>query len=531
MKNKKQKNFTGIIFLAALFFFISCSKEKTTGEKLKSQDKNEIKSAITDIWRLNKSDDLLGLTAFLSDPDLREDAAFALSLSGTDTLDNVICSAMKGAKDKTGCLYYLLLRGREKGFDRARLAETLKGLNISGEQANPGEYFLFCAAGQDFKNAIRVFNAAPGIKNAKKEFIMTLGEKKYAPAYAFLDYISTHDVSLRPFAVWAKNMIKPVKKIKVDTEDLVITGNPYWQKYGDSPVIPTVPGTYKSVHTANPDILVNNDIIYYYYRGGNGTDRICVASVAYDRFNGKNFIDYPYNPIIDIGKNEFENYGVLDPSAVYFNNKVFLYYSGLGKGTNSVGLAVSENFYDFKKYSQNPVITGRAPSAVVKDGVIYMIYVLPNDRGGFSIYLATSRDGYNFKKYSDTPVLTYSGTGGDWDSKTVTTPRLYEKDGVYYMMYAGDSRYMDYPPFFGIAFSYDMVHWMKGTQNPVFSRGRKGSWDDGGIWFAQVFDYNCKWYLWYEGWGGGQSHEKEYGPGGHSQIGMATGEFDLAEML
>jgi predicted GH43/DUF377 family glycosyl hydrolase len=533
MHSKTHKKPTGIVLLAAavLLLCFSCAGEKTMEEKLKSQDKSEIKSALTDIWRLNQSEYLPVIINFLNDPDLREDAALTLSLAGLDALDEAIYGAMTAAKDKTGHLYYFLLRSRAAGFDRESMLKRIKNIHPAGEKANPDESFVYCALTGDYAGALKLFDRAPAVKNAKKEFIMLLGEKKYAPAYGFLESISTRDIYLRPFSVWAKNTIKPVRKIKADFRDRVIKSSPYWKKYGTGPVIPVVPGTYKSVHTANPDILVNNDIIYYYYRGGDGTDRICASSVAYDRFNGRNFIDFPYNPIIDIGKDDFENYGVLDPSAIYFDKKVFLYYSGLGKGTNAVGLATSKDFYNFSKYPKNPVIIGRAPSVVEKDGVIYMIYVLPNERGGFSIFLATSRDGYNFKKYSDTPVLDYERDESTWDSKSVTTPRIYEKDGVYYMMYAGDNMYHDYPPFFGIAFSYDMVHWIKGTQNPVFSRSEKGDWDDGGIWFAQVFEYNCKWYLWYEGWGGGESHEKEYGPGGHSQIGMATGEYDLAEML
>ncbi len=533
MKNKIHKKPTGIIFLAALILLLclSCTKEKTMEEKLKSQDKSEIKSALTDIWRLNQSEYLPAIINFLNDPDLREDAAFTLSLAGSGALDEAICGAMAAAKDKTGHLYYLLLRSRTAGFDTGKILKRIKDVHPGGGEANPSEFFAYCALIGDYAGAVKLFDRANALKNAKKEFILLLGEKKYAPAYGFLDMISTHDPDLRPFAVWAKNIIKPAGKIKADFKDRVIKSNPYWKKYEANPAIPVVPGSYKSVHTANPDILVNNDTIYYYYRGGDGTDRICVSSVPYDQFNGRNFIDYPKNPIIDIGRDDFENYGVLDPSAIYFDQKVFLYYSGLGKGTNAVGLALSKDFYNFSKYPKNPVIIGRAPSVVEKDGVIYMIYVLPNDRGGFSIFLATSRDGYNFKKYSDTSVLDYDRDAEAWDSKSVTTPRIYEKDGIYYMMYAGDNMYHDYPPFFGLAFSYDMVHWMKGTQNPVFSRGEKGEWDDGGIWFAQVFEYNCKWFLWYEGWGGGESHEKEYGPGGHSQIGMATGEYDLAEML
>ena len=99
------------------------------------------------------------------------------------------------------------------------------------------------------------------------------------------------------------------------------------------------------------------------------------------------------------------------------------------------------------------------------------------------------------------------------------------------MMYCGDDKYIDYPAYFGLAFSYDLVNWYRSTQNPIFSRSKKGNWDDGGIWYAQIFKYKKKWYLWYEGWGGGESHETEYGPGGHSQIGLAIFDGEIEDLL
>ena len=321
---------------------------------------------------------------------------------------------------------------------------------------------------------------------------------------------------------------KPAAKIINDSKERLITKNPYWAKSTSNPIMPSVPNTYKAWHTANPDLLVHNGMIYFYYRGGDGTDRICLATVPYDGCNGSNFNDYSGNPIVGTSKKGFDDKAALDPATIYFNNKVFIYYSGLGEGDDTVGLAVSKDFYNFKKYGA--VIKGRAPEVVVKDGLIYLYYVLYNNNG-YSIYLATSKDGYNFTKFGEAPVFTPDSNAQAWDSKSVTVPRIVEKHGVYYMLYAGDSMYVDYPAYFGLAYSFDLINWNRGRQNPVFSRGAKGQWDDGGIWYGDMFEYKNKWYLYYEGWGGGESHEKEYGPGGRSQIGMATGAFELWDLL
>ena len=92
------------------------------------------------------------------------------------------------------------------------------------------------------------------------------------------------------------------------------------------------------------------------------------------------------------------------------------------------------------------------------------------------------------------------------------------------MIYAGSSEYKDYPANFGLAYSNDLINWTKYADNPIFHRGEKGNWDEGGIWFGTINKINNLYYMWYEGFGGGISRENEYGQGGKSQIGLAIYE-------
>lgn len=511
-----------LIFI--LFIFNSCQKNPDIIEKkLSSKNSYEIKDAISDIWRLNKTEYTVNLAELLSNKELYEDAAFALSILASDNVDLLVLNKMNATEDKTGHYIYFYLRKKKKQGIVENIKRYLK-LDINNIDMSFVYYFL----NDEYEKAAAIFEKTQTLDLTKKEFLIAIGNKKQSKLINFLNQIK--DAKYLPVAKWALNQINKKSNIKHDFKDRVITYNPYWKKYEKNPIMPTIPDTFKSIHTANPDILTANRMIYFYYRGGDGNDRIAVANAPYDSFDGKTFFDYPKNPVISIGKDAFDDLAVLDPASVFFNKKVFLYYSGLGKGDDAIGLAISENFYDFVKYKKNPALIGRAPEIVLKDNLLYLYYVLPNEKMGYSIYLATSRDGYNFYRFGSAPVFTY-GENNAWDSKTVTTPRIREQNGIYYMVYAGDDRYMDYPPFFGIAFSFDLINWYRSTQNPVFSRGAKGRWDDGGIWFAEVFPYKDKLYMYYEGWGGGSSHEKEYGPGGHSQIGMAESDFKLEDML
>ena len=130
--------------------------------------------------------------------------------------------------------------------------------------------------------------------------------------------------------------------------------------------------------------------------------------------------------------------------------------------------------------------------------------------------MATSRDGLNFKKQGR--VLT-RGAAGEWDSQTVTTPRIFREGGYYNMIYAGDDDTWDEPNDFGLAVSTDLRHWRKFDGNPIFSAGARGEWDGGCLWFGSCERIKGRYYLWYEGSQGGYS---EMGMAGlTSQVGLA----------
>ncbi len=517
-----------------LFLSASCAEKQTLEKRLASPKHSTVKSALTDMWRTGDVQNIAAVVSLLDKKEFAEDAAFALNNLDSSAVDKIVLSGLRPYENMSGRLFYLYLASKKRPvkeiawqLNRAKFKDDISWmLALMIEARTTGSP---AALNEGFKTLEKLDTC--DCPAAAREFFLLAGEKGGIDFYSNLEKFGKEHPDLKPVVIWAMHKIKPAMKIKIDASDRVIKSNPYWVKRGNAPVMPAIPGTFKSVHTANPDILTANGMIYFYYRGGDGNDRIALATAAESSFNGGNFTDYPRNPIVGIGNNSFDDLAALDPATVFFRDHVLLYYSGLGKkGIDAVGLATSKDYYTFAKYKKNPVLTGRAPEVVLKEGIIYMYYVMPNEYSGYSIYLATSNDGYNFTPFGSAPVFNY-GPGREWDSKSVTVPRIREKNGVYYMFYAGDDKYRDYPAYFGLAFSYDLIHWYRSTQNPVFSRGKKGAWDDGGVWFPEVFPHNKKLYLYYEGWGGGESHEKEYGPGGHSQIGLAVSGYDLEDML
>jgi len=122
-----------------------------------------------------------------------------------------------------------------------------------------------------------------------------------------------------------------------------------------------------------------------------------------------------------------------------------------------------------------------------------------------------------------------AGKAGSWDSHTVETPRIFREGNLFYMVYCGSDRFDDYPANAGLATSVDLINWEKYAENPIFSRGEKGEWDEGAIWFTTVEKINGVYYLWYEGYGGANSRNQPYDSyliNARSQVGLATMKAD-----
>jgi predicted GH43/DUF377 family glycosyl hydrolase len=300
-----------------------------------------------------------------------------------------------------------------------------------------------------------------------------------------------------------------------------------WRRHPGNPVFPAARGTWREDQTANPDLLLKGDTYYMYFRGQrDGHDRIGVATIPRDKFDGVTWNIHP-EPIIDVGgPGSWDQNHALDPATILFNGKVFLYYTGCSpRADRAICLAVSDDGIHFKKFDRNPVVVGGAPEIFRRGDTLYLYYwrTVPGKRG-FQIHYATSKDGYNFHEPKDSLALPV-GKEGSWDSFTVETPRIFQEGDLYYMLYCGSDRNKDYPYNAGLATSKDLIHWTKYAGNPIFSRGVEGTWDEGAIWFTTVEKISGRYYMWYEGYGGGTARTKPYGNylnGGKSQVGMAT---------
>jgi len=135
-----------------------------------------------------------------------------------------------------------------------------------------------------------------------------------------------------------------------------------WVRDEHNPILPPKE-TYDINRCMNPFVVRRDDQYYLFYSGSEKSrkQRICVATAPIDRLTEWKRL----GPIVDFGgKGTFdENWCVL-PCVHRFGNRWHLYYTGNGnegKGLQAfrgIGLAVSDDFVTWKKWSDEPVLKG-----------------------------------------------------------------------------------------------------------------------------------------------------------------------------
>lgn len=286
-----------------------------------------------------------------------------------------------------------------------------------------------------------------------------------------------------------------------------------FRRHPGNPILPRQPGSFNSIHAANPDLLWFRDRYFYYFRGQDeaGHDQLGVATADQESFDGVHWEAFSGNPIVRVGyrKADYDSGHILDPAAIAIDGRVHLYYTAhasdwkSGKRPSGVGLAISDDGFHFTKVTRERLVPGTSPEIVAHQGRYFIFYQRLNSTGAFDIYCCPSADGLLFDLQEEQQVFQPSGQPGAFDRFSISTVRIWHEPPWFYLFYGGCDRYFDYPRAIGLARSTDLLHWERYPHNPVFERGRVGTWDEGALWFATVAGVGEKVYLWYEGTGTG----------------------------
>lgn len=151
----------------------------------------------------------------------------------------------------------------------------------------------------------------------------------------------------------------------------------------------------------------------------------------------------------------------------------------------------------------------KAPRTLKKrDGKFWTLYGAYPLRGGYELRpgsegIATSEDGLTWTRAKDEPVLSIKDPDcADWEKSCIYQPCLVENKGRFFDFYNAAKGSHEQS---GVAFSTDLINWMRYPANPVI-RTRPGGFDAGFASDPKVFRDGDHWTMLYFGVGKGAAH-------------------------
>lgn len=304
--------------------------------------------------------------------------------------------------------------------------------------------------------------------------------------------------------------------------------------------------SWRDIHVANATVLEPEntpDGKWRMYVRGSGDvpeyhDQIGLLYQEAENFSPFGpWIEYENNPVLPYGEpGSYSERNVLDCAPVMGeNDDMFLFfhakkYEGLG---SLAGSRSSDGGFSFTKF-ENPVKTNVGCSdAIYHNGKYYIFFGNGHWNGSswgtLSLYVGVTEDPEVIEDENIHHAIDVGGGPDNFDSFSVNGARVFRIKGVdkWFMVYQGSRRHFDFPNRFHVAYSDDLINWTKvQNEQPLFERGDYGEWDQGGIWYGEIFESGDRLYLYYEGWGIDRNvgdRDVAYFPGG-SQTGAASVE-------
>ena len=323
-------------------------------------------------------------------------------------------------------------------------------------------------------------------------------------------------------------------EIRVPDDDL--TEISLFKRWEGNPVLSPVdgPDDWMNTHIANAAVIGPEHSIdgnwWMYARGGNNrngsNEQIGVFTQKAEEFSPFGpWIPYEGNPVIANGpKGSYDEWRALDSTPVVGKDDVtYLYYKARpSDGSSSTALAYSTDGVNFTKLPQLWKKNSGPTDAVYHQGMYYIFL-------GDEVYVTDDPlSSENARVY---PTITPGGAPSNFDDKIFFGNMTFRLKGVdkWFMAYQGSASHWDFPDRFHVAVSDDLIHWTK-VQNdqPFFSRGKAGEWDQCGIWFPEVIEHEDMLYMYYEGWGKDGYIEDRNKPylDGNSCVGIAIASKD-----
>jgi len=269
-------------------------------------------------------------------------------------------------------------------------------------------------------------------------------------------------------------------------------------------------------HTLSPIALVLDEEKIRVFIGAMDSER--VSRITYVDLSTKDptkVLNVGNEPILDIGRpGTFDESGVFPASAIWHNDKIYLYYTGF-QNADKVryymygGLAISEdNGETFKRISEVPIMDRAdealffrgGPSVLYENGVFKTYYSSGSEwiedsgslRPRYNVSCTESKDGINFPNKGSI-CIRYDLNQNEYG---LGRPQIMKANDAYILFYTRRILGMKYS--MGYSISKDGLKWER-KDNEIGITHSKNDWDSDMVYFPSVIKNRDNYYLFYNG--------------------------------
>ena len=272
-----------------------------------------------------------------------------------------------------------------------------------------------------------------------------------------------------------------------------------WIKYDSNPVLGN-----KETGTVFDPFVIKLNYMYKMFVSWRPKGAIALTS-SKDGINWS-----PLEIVLNKGNNKSWENNINRASVLLLNKKFYMYYTGQYNGISKIGLAFSDDGYNFVKYNNNPVLEPEfdfEKQSVMNPHVIYdkeenlfkMWYSAGETYEPDVICYATSKDGITWKKYEKNPIFTPNQKKMSLDWFKIGGCDVHKiSNQKYLMFYIGYSDINTARIF--VAKSKNGINNWERSENPII-KPSKGKFDSDACYKpSAIYDkVNKKWIIWYNG--------------------------------
>jgi hypothetical protein len=286
---------------------------------------------------------------------------------------------------------------------------------------------------------------------------------------------------------------------------------------------------WMQTHAQLPTIdLINNDILRIYFSTRNNKSISLITYIDVKANNPKEICYVHDKPIIGLGKlGCFDESGIMPSCIITHNNNKYFYYVGWNVGTTiryrvSCGLSISsDGGGSFSRISEGPILDRNLvdPFAIGNVSILienniwkmwYMSYVK------WEVLNSIPEPFYNIKYAESTDGINWERKGiicidfKNEEEAGLARPCVYKNNGIYKMFYSFRTAEANYRKDknesykMGYAESIDGINWIRKDEEVGIETSDTG-WDSEMIAYPYIYNYNEKFYMFYNGNGFGKS--------------------------